>query len=148
VLLLASGGMSHNPLRYYPKYGSDPVVSGYQLTGGASGLSHDEWLERLEVMHREGARMLIDGRRTRADLKLNPEFDGQFLDIITSRELSQVDALDPSWMVEHAGIGSLELHTWVAAAAANAAAGGQIPVVDLYAEALEYGIAVGMVHSG
>jgi len=148
VLFLASGGMSHNPLRYYPKYGSDPVVSGYQLTGGASGMSQAEWLERLELMHREGARMLTDGRRTRADLKLNPEFDGQFLDIISSRELSQVDALDPSWMVEHAGIGSLELHTWAAAAAANAAAGGQVPVVDLYAEALEYGIAVGMVHGG
>jgi 2,3-dihydroxyphenylpropionate 1,2-dioxygenase len=148
VLFLASGGMSHNPLRYYPTYGSDPVVSGYQLTGGASGMSHADWLERLELMHREGARMLIDGRRTRADLKLNPEVDGRFLDIVTSQDLTQVDALDPAWMVEHAGIGSLELHTWVAAAAANAAAGGPAPVVDMYAEALEYGIAVGMVHSG
>jgi len=148
VLFLASGGMSHNPLRYYPEYGSDPVVSGYQLTGGTSGMSHAEWLVRLEVMHREGARMLIDGRRTRADLKLNPEVDARFLDIITSRDLAQVDALDPAWMVEHAGIGSLELHTWVAAAAANAAAGGPVPVVAMYAEALEYGIAVGMVHSG
>jgi hypothetical protein len=50
--------------------------------------------------------------------------------------------------VEHAGIGSLELHTWIAAAAANAAAGGAPPVKDIYAEALEYGIAFGMVHAG
>jgi 2,3-dihydroxyphenylpropionate 1,2-dioxygenase len=151
VLFLASGGMSHNPTRYYPQYGSgDPRVTGYQLTGGgdAVGLSKAEWLERLDVMHREGALMLIDGRRTRADLKLNPEFDAQFLDIITSTDLSRVDALEPAWMVDQAGIGSLELHTWVAAAAAHAAAGGSAPMVDLYAEALEYGIAFGMVHAG
>ena len=92
--------------------------------------------------------MLVDGTRTRADLKLNPLVDAQFLAIITSGDLTRVDALEPAWMVERAGIGSLELHTWVAAAAANAAAGGDPAVVDLYAEALEYGIAFGMIHSG
>ena len=92
--------------------------------------------------------MLVDGRRTRADLKLNPAVDALFLDILASGDLTRVDALDPDWMVAEAGIGTLELHTWVAAAAAHAAAGGTPPVVDLYSEALEYGIAVGMMHSG
>ncbi len=149
TLLLASGGMSHNPTRYYPKYGTGDVrVSGYQLAGGQSkGMSHGEWLARLEVMHREGAKMLVDGSRTRADLKLNPEVDARFLDILVSGDLARVDALDPNWLVEHAGIGSLEMHTWVAAAAANAAAGGSAPIVDIYAEALEYGIAFGMLHA-
>jgi 2,3-dihydroxyphenylpropionate 1,2-dioxygenase len=150
TLLLASGGMSHNPTRYYPKYGTgDERVSGYQLAGGQSKeMSHGEWLARLDVMHREGAKMLVDGSRTRADLKLNPEVDARFLDILRSGDLGRVDALDPNWLVEHAGIGSLEMHTWVAAAAANAAAGGSAPVVDIYAEALEYGIAFGMLHAG
>jgi 2,3-dihydroxyphenylpropionate 1,2-dioxygenase len=150
VLFLGSGGMSHNPTRYYPEYASgDPRVAGYQLSGGhGAGLSRTEWLERLDRMHREGAHMLVDGTRTRADLKLNPQVDAQFLAIITSGDLTRVDALEPAWMVERAGIGSLELHTWVAAAAANAAAGGDPAVVDLYAEALEYGIAFGMIHSG
>jgi 2,3-dihydroxyphenylpropionate 1,2-dioxygenase len=148
VLFLASGGMSHNPTRYYPSIGTaDQRVADYQLSGGKIGMSHAEWLERLEVMHREGAQMLVDGTRTRADLKLNPEVDAQFLEAITSSNLAQVDEWDPTWMVEHAGIGSLELHTWIAAAAANAAAGGTPPVADLYAETLEYGIAFGMVHS-
>ncbi|HZF17609.1 MAG TPA: hypothetical protein VE046_16895 [Steroidobacteraceae bacterium] len=150
VLFLASGGMSHNPTRYYPKYGSaDAPVTGYQLSGGhGDGLTHAQWLERLEVMHHEGAKMLVDGSRTRADIKLNPEVDRVFLDVLTSRELERVDALDPSWLVETAGIGSLEMHTWVAAAAANLAAGGSLPEVDIYAEALEYGIAFGMMHAG
>jgi 2,3-dihydroxyphenylpropionate 1,2-dioxygenase len=150
VLFLASGGMSHNPLRYYPNYGTgDEQVSGYQLAGGhGAGFTSAQWLQRLEVMHREGAQMLVDGRRTRADLKLNPEFDRDFLASLSSGELEQLDALDPVWLVENAGIGSLELHTWVAAAAANAAAGGKPPTVDIYAEALEYGIAFGMAHAG
>jgi 2,3-dihydroxyphenylpropionate 1,2-dioxygenase len=149
VLFLASGGMSHNPLRYYPKYGTGgDEVSGYQLAGGhGTGLTSQQWLDRLELMHREGARMLVDGTRTRADLKLNPEVDLKFLNTLCSGELQRFDAIDPAWMVEQAGIGSLELHTWVAAAAAHQAAGGAPPTVDIYAEALEYGIAFGMAHA-
>lgn len=150
VLFLASGGMSHNPLRYYPRYGTGgEEVSRYQLTGGhGTGLTSAQWLHRLDDMHREGAQMLVDGTRTRTDLKLNPTVDREFLGILTSGELARLDALDPAWLVEHAGIGFLELHTWSACAAAHAAAGGAPPTLDIYSEALEYGIAFGMVHAG
>jgi 2,3-dihydroxyphenylpropionate 1,2-dioxygenase len=113
----------------------------------ATGMTGADWLHRLDAMHREGADMLVQGTRTRAHLKLNPQLDGQFLEIISSRNLELADALDPAALVAQAGIGFLELHTWVAAAAAHQAAGGPPPAVDLYAEALEYGIAFGMVHS-
>jgi 2,3-dihydroxyphenylpropionate 1,2-dioxygenase len=98
-------------------------------------------------MHREGAEMLVDGRRTVADLKLNPAFDRAFLELVTGKELERIDSIDARATVARAGIGSLELHAWVAATAANAAAGGATPVVDIYAEALEYGIAFGMMHA-
>lgn len=126
VLFLASGGMSHNPTRYYPPYGAgEESVTGWQLTGGRDGgMSAAQWLARLDVMHHEGAQMLVDGRRSRDDIKLNPDYDRRFLRILTSGDLQQVDALDPVDMVAHAGIGSLELHAWVAATAAQAAAGG------------------------
>ena len=150
TLFLATGGMSHNPTRYYPAFGSGEAdVTAYQLNGGhGEGLSSEQWLKRLDRMHREGAHMLIDGRRTRADLKLNPDVDRRILDILSSDRLEDIDAIEPEWMAQHAGIGSLELHTWVAATAAHRAAGGAAPVVDLYAEALEYGIAFGMMHAG
>lgn len=148
VLFLASGGMSHNPTRYYPEYGTaDAAVTEYQLLGGGAGMSHQDWLQRLDVMHREGAQMLINGTRTRADIKLNPEVDSMVLKVITSGNLAEMDVMDPRWMVANAGTGSLELHTWVAACAAHAAAGGAPPIVDVYSETLEYGIAFGMVHS-
>jgi 2,3-dihydroxyphenylpropionate 1,2-dioxygenase len=149
VLFIASGGMSHNPTRYYPDIGTGTAaVTDWQMQGDlATHMTNAQWLHRLDAMHREGADMLVQGLRTRADLKLNPQMDGQFLDIISSGELDLADALDPADMVAQAGIGFLELHTWLAAAAAHQAAGGLPPGVDLYAEALEYGIAFGMVHS-
>jgi 2,3-dihydroxyphenylpropionate 1,2-dioxygenase len=149
VLFIASGGMSHNPTRYYPDVGTGiPAVTDWQTHGDlASSMTNAEWLHRLDAMHREGADMLVNGNRTRADLKLNPQIDGQFLEIIRSGNLQFADALDPAALVAQAGIGFLELHTWIAAAAAHQAAGGPPPTVDLYAEALEYGIAFGMVHS-
>jgi 2,3-dihydroxyphenylpropionate 1,2-dioxygenase len=149
VLFIASGGMSHNPTRYYPDIGTGtPSVTDWQMHGDlATSMTSADWLRRLETMHREGADMLVQGTRTRADLKLNPKIDGQFLEIITSENLEQADALDPAGLVAQAGIGFLELHTWIAAAAAHQAAGGAPPRVDHYAEALEYGIAFGMAHS-
>ena len=155
ILVLASGGMSHNPTRYYPALGNaDPDVAGYQLHGGQApsgkdmpGLTHAQWLQRLDEMHREGAHMLVDGRRTRADLKLNPDLDQQFLSILCGKQPQTADALDPKTMVAQGGIGFLELHTWVAACAAHRAVGGEAPSIDLYAEAQEYGIAFGMISS-
>ena len=44
-----------------------------------------------------------------------------------------------------AGVGSLELHTWIAAAAAHAETGGARPHTAIYADTLEYGIGFGMV---
>jgi 2,3-dihydroxyphenylpropionate 1,2-dioxygenase len=149
VLFLASGGLSHNPTRYYPRFGTgEEKVTQYQLRGGAgNGMDEAQWLQRLDVMHREGAAMLVSGARTRADLKLNPDLDRRFLEIITTGELERMDAWDPAWLVEQAGVGSLEIHTWLAADAAHRAAGGALPSLDLYAEALEYGIAFGIAHA-
>jgi 2,3-dihydroxyphenylpropionate 1,2-dioxygenase len=99
-------------------------------------------------MHLEGADMLADGRRTREDICLNPEFDAEFLEIVTSGDLTRIDGWDPAATVERAGIGSLELHTWVAACAANRAAQGHTPKTAIYADTLEYGIGFGLIYAG
>lgn len=150
VLVIGSGGMSHNPRRYYPDIGQgEPDVAGYQLSGGEGpGLSKPDWLERLRVMHLEGADMLADGRRTREDICLNPEFDAEFLEIVTSDDLKRIDGWDPAATVARAGIGSLELHTWIAACAANRAAQGRAPTTAIYADTLEYGIGFGLIYAG
>ena len=119
------------------------------MTGGKSeaSLSKDEWLERLHEMHIEGAQMLVDGSRTKADLKLNPDVDKTFLQMMVDGRLEAVDDWEPAEIVGKAGIGWMEMHTWIAAIAASAAAGGQRPVVDFYGEMLEIGIATGVAHA-
>jgi len=150
VLLLGSGGMSHHPTRYYPAYGEGgEKVQAWQLSGGddPSSLTRPEWLERLEVMHHEGADMIARGERTAKDMRLNAESDRAFLDTLVSGGLEAFDTWDQYKLVEEAGIGSMELHTWIAAAAAHKAAGGSNPVVDIYTMAPEIGIAAGIVHA-
>ncbi len=150
VLFLASGGMSHNPRRYYPAPGdASPEVAAWQLSGGddPQSLSPDQWIDLLEEMHHEGAGMIVRGERTAADMKLNREADERFLDVFCGNRLREFDNWNPHELVEQAGIGSMELHTWIAAAAAHKAAGGSAPQIDFYTVAPELGIAAGIVHA-
>jgi len=150
VLLLASGGMSHHPTRYYPAFGEgDEAVAAWQLSGGElkASMSPEQWLERLEFMHHEGAVMITQGERTAQDMRLNEQSDRRFLDVLLDRDLSEFDRWDQDQLVEEGGIGSMELHTWIAATSAHLAAGGQKPQLDVYTVAPELGIACGIVHA-
>ena len=150
VLFLASGGMSHNPRRYYPELGDGtPEVTAWQLSGGdyPESLSPEQWIEMLEHMHHEGAEMIVRGERTAKDMKLNQEADERFLEVFCDNRLEEFDAWDQQELVREAGIGSMELHTWIAAAAAHKAAGGSAPVNDFYSVAMELGIACGIAHA-
>ena len=150
VLFLASGGMSHHPTRYYPEPGQgEAAVAAWQLSGGADpeSLTTAQWLERLDVMHHEGAGMIARGERTAEDMRLNAESDRRFLDVITANRLEEYDGWDQGRLVEEGGIGSMELQTWIAAAAAHRSAGGNTPILDFYSVAPEIGIAAGIIHA-
>ena len=150
VLFLASGGMSHHPTRYYPNLGEGTEeVAAWQMSGGedSNSLSPEEWIDRLEVMHHEGAKMITRGERTAEDMRLNPAADAKFLEILTGGNLSSYDSWNPAEVVESAGIGSMELHTWIAATSAHLAAGGNTPATDFYSVTPELGIATGIVHA-
>jgi len=151
LLVIATGGMSHNPTRYYPNPAeAEANVGHYQLNGPSeAGLSHPDWLERLDVMHHEGAKMLVDGRRTRNDIKMNPELDKQFAELLCSGNICELDHWDNESLVAQGGIGFTELHTWVAATALHQAlCPEQKPVFEIYSETLEYGIGFGAISGG
>lgn len=146
TLYIGSGGLSHHPDRYFPLLGdAEPEVFAYQMEGSAGGTFTDaEWLTRLHKMHVEGADMLVDGRRTAQDIHLNPEFDRRFLRLLANGDLAAFDAWTPEAVMAEAGFGALELHAWIAAAAAYSAAGGTAKPRTLYAATLEYGLGYGM----
>ena len=143
--------MSHHPTRYYPELGEGGNdVTAWQISGGddPESLSPREWIDRLEEMHIEGARMITRGERTAEHMRLNAAADARFLEVLTGDDLSRFDHWKPAEVVQEAGIGSMELHTWIAATAAHLAAGGGRPVTDFYSVAPELGIAAGIVHAG
>ena len=148
VLFLASGGLSHHPVRYYPAWGeAEKRVAAWQLSGGEhpDSMTRDEWLQRLHDMHHEGAEMIARGERTAAHMHLNDESDRRFLEVLTSNSLEDFDAWDQDQLVAEGGIGSMELHTWIAAAAAHRTCSGEAPRVSHYSVSPEIGIAAGIV---
>ena len=149
VLYIGSGGLSHHPTRYYPLPGeATSSVAAWQLAGPQGGsLSEAQWLRKLYDDHVTGADMLVSGQRTAADIRLNPGFDREFMAHFVAGELDALAALDADDCFARAGIGSLELHTWIAALAAQRAAGGALPSRQIYAPTLEYGIGYGMAWS-
>jgi len=150
VLFLASGGMSHHPTRYYPEPGEGPAeVEAWKRSGGRehASLSRRDWLERLEVMHHEGAQMIVDGKRTPADMRLNPEIDARFLELLTSGRIEAIDDWKPNEVIAEGGIGFMELHTWIAAYSAHRTAGGSTALETYYSVTPELGIAAGIVRS-
>jgi 2,3-dihydroxyphenylpropionate 1,2-dioxygenase len=148
VLFLASGGMSHHPRRYYPALGeAEESVEAWQISGGddPKSLNKQQWLERLLNMHHEGAEMIVRGERTPAQMFLNADADWRFLDTLKENNLEDYDNWDQEALIAEAGIGSMELHAWIAAAAAHKQAGGGFPQVSFYDVMPEIGIAAGVV---
>ncbi len=150
VLVIGSGGLSHHPTRYYPAPADAPSdVYAWQLDGERGGsMSEAQWLERLHGMHVEGAKMLVDGRRTREDICLNPDFDRRFMALAAELSMQAVDAWSPTEIVAEAGIGSMELHAWIAAIEAYRGFDGRPTYEQIYAPTLEYGIGYGMLVAG
>jgi 2,3-dihydroxyphenylpropionate 1,2-dioxygenase len=148
VLFLASGGMSHHPTRYYPALGdAEESVEAWQISGGddPKSLTQQQWLKRLLDMHHEGAEMIARGERTAAQMHLNATADWRFLNTLKENNLDEYDNWDQNTLISEAGIGSMELHTWIAAAAAHRQTGGNSPQISFYDVMPEIGIAAGVV---
>jgi len=149
TLIMGSGGLSHHPARYFPLMGTaDPLVHGYQLDGERGGTMTDkEWFTRFADMHTTGAQTLADGQRTAQDLRLNPTFDEDVLGRLAAGDLASMDDWEPQDLMERAGLGSLELHLWIAAVAAHRTASGTRDLSQFYAPTLEYGTGYATLYS-
>lgn len=153
TLVMGSGGLSHHPTRYFPlMHEASPEVLDYQMDGDRGGtMDDDAWFERFATMHREGAQMVVDGRRTAKDMRMNPELDRWVLERFAHGELAAFDDWDALQTIERAGVGMLEIHGWLIACAAHMRLhGAPDPAASprFYAPIPEYGIGFGMLRSG
>jgi 2,3-dihydroxyphenylpropionate 1,2-dioxygenase len=115
---------------------------------GSGGLSHDPPMARMrDATTPEEIARLIDNRDPPAEARaareartiaaaraftqgggglqpLNPEWDRLVLDTLADGRLTDTDGWSPQWFAEQAGSSAHEVRTWIAAYAALSSAGG------------------------
>jgi 2,3-dihydroxyphenylpropionate 1,2-dioxygenase len=117
VLLLGSGGLSHDPP--VPQFDTTPEPVRQRLIDGR-GITADERAAREN-------RVITAGRDFAAGTAtlqpLNPDWDNHLLDILAEGDLTPIDAWTVADFVAAAGNSSHEVRTWIAAYAALSACG-------------------------
>ncbi len=149
VLIIGSGGLSHHPAHYFPLMeDASPEVLSYQTSGAQGGLMTDEdWLGCFEAMHRAGAKSAASGQRGRKEMRMQPDLDRGIIASIAAGRQADFDDWKAADVMAEAGLGMLELHTWIAAAAAYGAPNDGSAMTSIYNPAVEYGVGYGLLYS-
>ncbi len=121
VLLIGSGGLSHDPP--IPEVlTASPAVQDILIAG------YNQPPERMQAKIQRNidtARALDAGTGTA--IALNPQWDVRFMDLLIAGDLDTVASLDMDQARSMAGCGVHEVRTWLAAFAAFAALGAKGP---------------------
>jgi 2,3-dihydroxyphenylpropionate 1,2-dioxygenase len=117
VLMLASGGLSHDPPT--PRLeGASPELAERLIAGRNPSAE-----ERAARQNRVFDAAVAYAAGTSELLPLNPEWDRRFLSVLASGELTEVDSWSNESFALQAGRASHEVRTWLAAHAALGAVG-------------------------
>jgi 2,3-dihydroxyphenylpropionate 1,2-dioxygenase len=131
VLLVGSGGLSHDPPVPTLSTATPQVVE--RIVHGRPMTPEQRTARQTAVM--DAAKSFAAGDSDLAPL--NPEFDRQFLEIVDSGHLGDLDTWSNSFIANEGGNSAHEIRTWVAAFAALAAAGPYRTDVRYYRPAPE-----------
>ena len=131
VLLVGSGGLSHDPPVPTLSTATPQVVE--RIVHGRPMTPDQRSARQTAVI--DAAKSFAAGA---SDLQpLNPEFDRQFLEIVDSGHLAHLDTWSNSFIANEGGNSAHEIRTWVAAFAALSAAGPYRTDVRYYRPAPE-----------
>ncbi|QJY47455.1 3-carboxyethylcatechol 2,3-dioxygenase [Pseudonocardia broussonetiae] len=117
VLVLGSGGLSHDPP--VPRLDGAPPAVAERLIAGR----HPTAAQRAEHEQRVYAAGRAFAAGTSTIAPLNPEWDRRLMALLAAGELDEIDTWTPEEFVEQAGHSSHEVRTWIAAYAALSTAG-------------------------
>ncbi|WP_226017735.1 3-carboxyethylcatechol 2,3-dioxygenase [Novosphingobium sp. FKTRR1] len=126
VLIAGSGGLSHDPPT--PEISTAPDEVRERLISGRNP-THEAMAARKAFVLEAGA---AAAKGLPPCMPLNPAWDAQVLEIMSSGKLSEFDAFRPRQVREIAGRGANEILTWVAALSAQAAAGDYESAFQFY----------------
>jgi 2,3-dihydroxyphenylpropionate 1,2-dioxygenase len=138
VLILGSGGLSHDPP--IPKLeGAPPSVAAMLISGRNPPLVARRAREQQNC---ETARQLMAGGGTARPL--NPEWDRAFMTAVGRGELDLLDRISDEELTIIAGCGSHEVRTWIAAYGALAAWGPYASEALFYRDVTAWNTGIGI----
>lgn len=140
VLLLASGGLSHDPSIIFPTLGTDATTDHHLVH--PDGLT--AWLDRVAELSELGGRLLADGS-LRPDIRA--DFDQHFLKHYETADPNAFHDWHMADITTKGGPGAAEINTWIAARAAALAADLPPPKTLAYAPVPEYGVGLALAAS-
>lgn len=138
VLILGSGGLSHDPP--IPSLATAPPQLVELLIAGRN--PPIEARRAREEANFETARKLARGEGKA--LPLNPHWDQEFMAQMAAGDLSSICALDEVGLTQLAGCGGHEVRTWVAAYAALGALGPYQPRFIYYRDIPQWNAGMGI----
>jgi 2,3-dihydroxyphenylpropionate 1,2-dioxygenase len=131
VLLVGSGGLSHDPP--VPTLATATPRVAERIVHGRPMTSEQRLARQTAVI--DAARSFADGE---SELQpLNPAWDHRFLEIVDAGRLAELDDWSNSFIAHEGGNSAHEIRTWVAAFAALAAAGPYRTTLRYYKPAAE-----------
>ncbi|CAM3501161.1 3-carboxyethylcatechol 2,3-dioxygenase [Nocardioides dubius] len=139
VLLIGSGGLSHDPP--VPQWATASEPQRAMLLNGRHPTAEARDARQQRVI--ETAKAFAAGEAPIRDL--NPEWDQAMMDAFASGDLTALDAMTPDQMTADAGNSAHEVRTWLAAFSALSAAGSYEVASSFYRPIPEYIAGFGVV---
>lgn len=150
VLIIGTGGLGHNPRSLFPPIDEVPDEwRPYHLYGTAqSEVPQQKWIDWEIEAHKVAAAFMADDSIPDEVFGLHQEWDRAFMDRFCTGDMAQFDSWVPSQVVDDAGIGAMEVLSWVAAASAMGTATGSAPIERLQRICRVMGIGFGITTAG
>ncbi len=149
VLILGTGGLSHDPEMLFPAI--DDVSEEwrpYHLLGNRqTDVPQAKWLAYEVEAHHAAAGMLARGEIPVEALKISASWDRAFLDLLASGDLRIVDQWTPEEVIAGGGFGAMEVLSWVAATQSMADATGVRPSASFQRAIPEVGVGFGIAET-
>lgn len=150
VLIIGTGGLGHNPRALFPPIDEvEEKWKPYHLFGrGQTSVSQQEWIDYEIEAHQVAAAFLADDSIPDEVFGLHDDWDKAFMKSYCEGDLSAFDGWQPDDVVNDAGIGAMEVLSWIAAGAAMERLTGEQPRQRLQQVCRVIGIGFGITTAG
>jgi 2,3-dihydroxyphenylpropionate 1,2-dioxygenase len=149
ILIIGTGGLSHDPEFLFPSI--DDVSDEwrpYILNGKRqTDVPQQSWIDYEKAEHHKASFMLTDDSVPIETYGIKENWDKAFLDKFCAGEMNVFDGWTAAGVLQETGIGTMEILSWIAAAAAMKAATGQAPHEIFYNPCREIGVGFGVAET-